>query len=335
MAINPIKESTTLTFNELLTRDRTSLMGCAMIAIMLFHEYFIPQYTVTHFFRLYGHWGVEMFLLISGFGIAHSLSKNNTRRYYGNRAKRLIPSCLIAGLCKYFLGLAGFIEIKTQSFLLLVTNIYLWYIYAIVVYYAMAPLIYRLLKRYSTLALLAICLASVLCRFIPLESHPEYLVNKLAWVNARLPIFVLGMYLALKPLKINLRTLFLAGLPFLAVSMALIILRKLGHVWNLPFDYLLMLPATLSICIVGHESIRLINRLKCGAVLEFFGKYSLELYLWHEFVYWNIDEHYFFKELSMPVKFLTGVVVSILLAYLTHVIEQRLMGQLTGTSTSK
>ena len=315
----------TLTFNELISGGRTYLMGCAMIAIMLFHEYFIPQYPITHFFRLYGHWGVELFLLLSGFGIVHSLKKNSTKQYYINRAKRLVPTCILAGLCKLLLDRLGFIEIKTQNVLMLVTNLYLWFIYAIVVYYTIAPLIYHFLKRYSVATLCVICVLSVLCRLIPLEAHPDYLISKLGWINARLPIFVFGMYIAVKPPKYSVRSIFWMGLPFLLLSMALIILRKLGHYWNLPFEYLLLLPASLTMCILGHLFYRLLAWIKCAQVLNFFGKYSLELYLWHEFIYWNIDEHVFFKDLSMPVKFVLGVAVSLLFAYLTRLAINYLM----------
>jgi len=313
--------------------DRTCLMGCAMIAIMLYHEYFIPQYPITHFFRLYGYWGVELFLLVSGFGIVHSLQKNSLKQYYINRAKRLIPSCLIVGLCKYLLGHVGFLELKTHSFILLVTNIYLWYIYAIIIYYAIAPLIYYFLKRHSVATLLTICVLSTLCRYLPLETHPDYLVNKLAWINARLPIFVLGMYLVVKPLKYNLRTIFLIGLPFLIISMALVILRKLGIYWNCPLEYILLLPAMLAICIICHGLIRLMTWIRCKAVLEFFGKYSLELYLWHEFIYWNVDEHFFFKDFAMPVKFILGVAISLLFAYLTFLIKEQIIQRTNGHST--
>ena len=51
-----------------------------------------------------GYIGVEVFLFISGFGIAHSLAKNSLGQYYKNRVIRLIPACILFDLCKIALS---------------------------------------------------------------------------------------------------------------------------------------------------------------------------------------------------------------------------------------
>lgn len=42
-------------------------MGFAMISIMLFHQPFFYRNPFVDFFHLFGYWGVEVFLFVSGF----------------------------------------------------------------------------------------------------------------------------------------------------------------------------------------------------------------------------------------------------------------------------
>lgn len=120
-------------FNRLISKYRTRIMGCAMIAIMLFHQPFFYSNPLVDFFHLYGFWGVEVFLFVSGFGVVYSLRKNSLKQYYINRFKRLFPACIIVGICKLIFSFLGFKEFIVSNTFLLVTNIYLWYIYAIIV----------------------------------------------------------------------------------------------------------------------------------------------------------------------------------------------------------
>lgn len=71
-------------FNRLISKYRTRIMGCAMIAIMLFHQPFFYSNPLVDFFHLYGFWGVEVFLFVSGFGVVYSLRKNSLKQYYIN-----------------------------------------------------------------------------------------------------------------------------------------------------------------------------------------------------------------------------------------------------------
>lgn len=95
--------------NEIISKNRTAIMGFAMMSIMLFHQPFFYGNPFVDFFHLYGFWGVEVFLFVSGFGIVHSLKKNSLAIYYTNRLKRLLPSCLLVGIGKYVLVQMGFV----------------------------------------------------------------------------------------------------------------------------------------------------------------------------------------------------------------------------------
>lgn len=82
-----------------------------MLSVMLFHQPWFRGHIVDDLFRTYGDWGVDFFLFVSGFGIAHSLEKNTTGVYFRNRIVRVLPYCLAYGVIKgllYINGIIGF-----------------------------------------------------------------------------------------------------------------------------------------------------------------------------------------------------------------------------------
>ncbi len=91
-------------FNTLISKYRISAMGISMVSIMLYHQNWITNGIFFEWVRMLGYIGVEVFLFISGFGIAHSLAKNSLGQYYKNRVIRLIPACILFGLCKIALS---------------------------------------------------------------------------------------------------------------------------------------------------------------------------------------------------------------------------------------
>ena len=92
-------------FNTLISKYRISAMGISMVSIMLYHQNWITNGIFFEWVRMLGYIGVEVFLFISGFGIAHSLAKNSLGQYYKNRVIRLIPACILFDLCKIALSL--------------------------------------------------------------------------------------------------------------------------------------------------------------------------------------------------------------------------------------
>lgn len=199
-------------FNDLLSKNRTFIMGCAMIAIMLFHQSFFRGNLFVTAFHLFGHWGVDIFLLISGFGVVNSLRKNTTKQYYKNRINRIVPACLFVGLCKCILMQVGFVNFAAynDNYFLILTELALWYIYAIVIYYTVAPYIYKLLVRYKHWVVLGVCLFVFAISYIPFGASSIYLINRIGWVIERLPAFVFGMYIATVPIP-NRFTKYLVG----------------------------------------------------------------------------------------------------------------------------
>lgn len=115
------------TFNALISKYRMPVMGISMVSIMLYHENWIADGIFFEWVRMLGYIGVEVFLFISGFGIAHSLAKNSLGRYYKNRIIRLMPACILFGLCKIVLSCIPTMP-SMQDFFLDLFSLSHWYI---------------------------------------------------------------------------------------------------------------------------------------------------------------------------------------------------------------
>lgn len=293
-------------------------MGCAMITIMLGHQPFFYESHFVGFFHIYGSWGVDLFLFVSGFGIVHSLKKNSIKHFYKNRAIRLLPACLIVGCLKYILTLCGFVEFASSNLILLLTNVYLWYIYAIIVYYILSPWLYSALERYGVIVLVSVCVLSFLCSFVPFYKSPYYLINHIGWLTARLPIFVLGMYVVLHPLRIKLQYIIGGGVIIFVIAAILKLTTIMVRFkWNVPYLNLLVMLSTPMLCIVAGKISHIASYIKLDSAISFFGKYSLELYLWHEFIYWNLLKNDLTSTLDLRLMATIAVVSSITLAIVT------------------
>ncbi len=284
-------------------------MGIAMVSIMLFHQPFFYGNPIVDFFHLYGHWGVEVFLFVSGFGLVHSLRKNSISRFYKNRCKRLLPACLFVGIFKYALSQIGFKYHTHDNIFLLATNLYLWYIYAIIVYYILAPWIYKLIN-YGIWILINSCIISYGSNFLSFGESPFYLINHIGWITARLPIFILGMYLTVYPLKVSNRAIVLIGLAFLMLCMGLQLASIMVRFqWKVPYLNLLLLPTVPMLCIFFHNLNKAADRIKISFIINYMGKHSLEFYLWHEYIYWNVYHHHIFNHFNASMKCILAICI--------------------------
>ena len=76
---------------------RSELMGWSILWIMMLHFTF-NQIKPLGFISQYGFAGVDIFLFVSGFGLFHSLDKDdNLVRFYRKRLLRIFPTYYILG----------------------------------------------------------------------------------------------------------------------------------------------------------------------------------------------------------------------------------------------
>ena len=87
--------------NRVFDKDnRTYLMGGAMTWIVFFHIYLwcsMSNISTPWWIELFdkGALGVDVFLLLSAYGLQCSIEHNTIKRFYKNRIKRLFPGCLL------------------------------------------------------------------------------------------------------------------------------------------------------------------------------------------------------------------------------------------------
>lgn len=193
----------------LLSRCRGELMGLAMLWVMLFHAFaWRPKWQWLYDFKGIGFCGVDMFLLLSGMGLALSLCKREQsyEDYLKRRLVRVLPTYwLVTGAYGLALRLAKRTTLKTVAWTMSTLfywcnkpNYFNWYVPALLGFYLIAPAAVALLRRVKFPQLVvggSWALSFVL-----------YQLTATAWGEvpggsiARIPIFLtgcmLGVYLA-------------------------------------------------------------------------------------------------------------------------------------------
>ena len=282
-----------------------------MISIMLFHQQWIswPPFNAFH---LWGHYGVDVFLFVSGFGLAFSLNKNTLAVFYQRRFLRLAPLCLFCGILKWLIYNINsvFYEIKGIGCMTII-GLDLWFIQTIVILYLLAPLFYRLVNGHFLILLIVIYLGCIYTNvFIP------NVLNNITGTINRLPAFIIGMAFATKSnWKRNNNGVL--GLLMLLIAMVstFATVKNYFHYGNDLWMYpilafgLISLISIMLFCL-EHSPQNVLT------VLKSIGSHSLELYLWHEFVFF-----FFFLTLnrwcSYELVFIIAFTVSFLFAYLS------------------
>lgn len=176
-----------------------------------------PLEFINLVFSYLGHYGVQIFIFISGLGVAYSMMNKNRSwpRFMGERLKKLYP-LLIVGIIFYFFAIIlmeqkiiGAWEWKEILYKLLFIHTLIpksalsmngpwWFFGLIFQLYVFFPLLFMLIKKYDVKAFLGICLFSYLCIYISqylfsLEAEVYLLANS----PGHLPEFAFGILIAL------------------------------------------------------------------------------------------------------------------------------------------
>lgn len=271
-----------------ISRNRSALMGIAIIWVFLFHVGGLGLPIVDNVL-LKGYLGVDIFFFLSGWGVCFSLTRsNNIKDFYKRRLIRIIPSWYIIltlmfvlhfvlklqyphniiDLILYYTGIGYYVQPLFSEPSIFI-RYYEWYIPTLLVFYLFAPLIYKLSLK-SNIYILVI---SVICVFV-INYYCFSKVYSLSY--GRIPVYILG-FIACKLNVINkdtpLRRLWVGGL----IALILILLSYYDIIiCSIEFlVVLLLMPLFLSIIS------SFINVFKFYRGLSFIGSISLELYLLH------------------------------------------------------
>lgn len=190
-----------------LSSYRTSIMGVAALWIMLTHsglqcpDNIILKALWYVFVSFGGGVGVNIFFILSGFGLYYSVAKYDDQQkvrwggWYKKRFIRIIPSYLIIAVVFYLM------KHDLTLYNLLQLNFWLdgardfWFIPGIVLCYVLFPPMYVLAKRLGFTATTAGVLVLLLlqCELIGLFVPGYY--DKIEILLWRLPCFVIGVYM--------------------------------------------------------------------------------------------------------------------------------------------
>jgi len=290
-------------------RDTEILKGLAIIAIA-FHNFFHvignvrenefdfdpgrfpiflhtvvhPSLTIQALFAFFGHFGVQIFIFLSAYGMAksHWDDQASWPSFMWSRIKKFYPIFgtvvfLWAILAAFDQGPSWLLQDHGLQLLLmfagvsnLVPGIGLppigpwWFIPFIMQFYAIWPLLRRLTKQFGWHGLLAL---SLVCLIITQIANPflhPWSINLTETPLGRMRVFCFGIIAARYQIRLNV---FIA---LLALGFVI-----LGNAF-LPFAPLASLSAAV-LCIWAYTKVR--SSIRNIRVLELVGKYSLAIFL--------------------------------------------------------
>lgn len=209
-----------------LSDARTCLMGFAIFIIVLYHtwaqmeisDHYLVQ-KISKYIWL-GYSGCDIFLFLSGFGLAFSLAKNHSfSQFMGRRAAKLFPSyypfilvfilAMVATRGMNFRQALG--NLTFTGFWLCMDKQFNWYVQAVMGFYLLAPVIAWIFREMgkgwkTVLLLVSVCVVALIL----------YWGENQMIAIARLPVFLMGYYLGVCDRE---KTVWTKGVVALAVVM--------------------------------------------------------------------------------------------------------------------
>lgn len=280
-----------------ISKYRTFLMGLAMLSILLFHFTedcvnlnYHRNTLVTGYKNYIGSSGVDIFLFLSGFGLYYSYKKNPDKKtFYRKRfVKILIPYFLVAipaWIIKDFVlsdvGIKQYVkDVLFLSFFQDGTK-WMWYILMILICYIIFPNVFEAAESKKSIVKLLIAFVMVTVIAVILRLCNEELFGYVNIALLRFPVFFLGTFVGKaayqdKKITTGVYILFVFAvftILFKSSSGTIISRYILGA-----FSIACFIFIAVILDILSRKNIHLTPLVK---VVEWFGNYSLELYLTH------------------------------------------------------
>lgn len=271
---------------EPLSRCRGELMGLAMLWVMLFHAFlWKPKWKWLYHFKGIGFCGVDVFLLLSGMGLALSLCKRQQRYgdYLKRRLVRILPAYwLVTGVYGLALRLAGRTTLKTVVWTLSTLfywcnrpNYFNWYVPALLGFYLIAPAAVALLKRLKRPQWVIV--AAWLLAFVLFQATATWgLGDVREGTITRLPVFLTGCMLGCF-LSQGKKLSGWGAAAWCALPLLIPVIKKVQP-YYLPNGLWFML-VCVPLCLVVARLLELLPKGGFRRLLREIGGASLEIYL--------------------------------------------------------
>lgn len=333
---------------QLLSKHRSAIMGVAILWVMMFHIPYKLEVPGLMQLMAIGYGGVDIFLLLSGFGLSFSLSKKDfsLSRYYKSRACRILPESwfylvityIIAG--EYTICSFEALLCKASTIGLWIPGIpfELWYISCIVVFYAFFPFFFKQLKKNMVKTvltgiggglMLTIIYAIIMVCVFDNENKGGYMIMAIS----RIPVFVIGACLGLmakskanicvsRAGKISALTAFFLG--FLSLFICMLFLKP--YLWTCALYWIPFILITPVLCILLAV---LFEKLPfpLSKAFGFVGLMSYELYILHCYFFKNYTD-IIVCQYSENVTNVILVVISFIFAYVFYLFNKYVLQRL-------
>lgn len=306
-------------------KSKKAIMGLAALLIVIFHFYIpLNGNAVEIFISKTAYIGVDLFFLVS----AASLSKREKIEYGSFLRNRLlavyVPFVFFAIVCAFFQ------KWKILTFLKVIVGIsffergggsFLWFLFAIMLFYLLVPGLLFFKRRLGWLAFALMLLVWAGLAAL-LQYGFEYTSVFILW--NRLPIFLLGLYyemiVELLARHLKVKWIYLPGLTLLfCIGLVLLYLFGMKTRLQIPFAdmyYILAIPMVTAIAgffELGYR--RTCMRLR---VLEWIGNISLEIYGLQMIFGYDLESLLLKKTQNGFAAFAGTTTVLVLFAYLLH-----------------
>lgn len=251
-----------------------------------------PLELINLLFSYFGHYGVQIFIFMSGLGLALSMMSKpkNYWRYFLDRLKKYYPMLIVGLTFFFFLTIITAYRLMTiaewRSMLWKFLNIHTflpdqylsingpwWFLGLIFQFYIIFPLLFVIIKRFNLKGFIVICLLSFTATI--LEVYSFHLPENIFWMAnsiAHLPEFTFGILIAFnKDKKIHF-SIFLSAL----------IIFGLGNFFKIFYLFSFLSITVLSYGIISFINEKIINRSNyTKRVLLNIGKLSMSIFIVH------------------------------------------------------
>ena len=320
-----------MNYRELLSKHRNAIMGLMALLIILHHANWHTGFSIyDNTVNQFGSIGVDVFVFLSGLGLAHALAKHESNeKYFSRRFARILPAYyifeianLLFALCFMAFGIKSNLFQPIESWIVPIGvwfnyDSHKWFIAGILGYYFMAAFIYPVMRKSRYLYLTAFIMLQISVGFIPYiedMNHMPLAVERISALVTGLAVGTAAVRKEKKYMKSALGLISLAALCLIGVSMYILqgrlpgeYLSKLTDESNIYVRQSLIAPflaATLAFIFELFEHIHL------GLIeksMAWTGKLSLELYLIHTLISGILE----ITPLSKPIQVLLTVAFSI------------------------
>lgn len=295
-------------------RNRTILMCIAILAVIFYHLCLkgIPIGRLN-----IGYAGVDIFMLLSGYGIGKSLLKNSVKQFYKNRIHRILPlwvlMILFDNAIKYLIREGTTItlllcDLSTISFYTHPNSLPEWYLATLILFYLISPLYKYLLEKTGWILLIIISVSIYSCYIIIGTTTWQY-----ACAIPRFPLYLLGFTCALKNKE--------------DISYSITIpLFLVGIYYFFQNNHYMFSSFCILLCIQIANKIIDKNSLFQTPIIQWIGKHTLEIYVAN--VLSAILIKYIFVSEGKSILMLSDIfitsILSILLWKVNSLIQKRL-----------